>query len=54
MAANVIINPRRALEIGPNVGTAFSRKNPKAALSSLPEVITFYHTGRGMYLGKFV
>ena len=54
MAKNVLKNPGRALEIGANVGSAFASKNPKAALPTLPEVINFYHTGKGLYLGKFV
>ena len=54
MAKNVLKNPGRALEVGANVGTAFASRNPKAALTSLPEVINFYHTGKGLYLGKFV
>ena len=54
MAKNVTKNPGRALEFGANVGSAFATKNPKAVLSSLPEVIIFYHTGRGLYLGKLV
>ena len=54
MAKNVLRNPGRALEIGANVGSAFATRSPKAALSSLPEVINFYHTGKGLYLGKFV
>ena len=54
MAKNVLKNPGRALEIGANVGSAFASRNPKAALTSLPEVINFYHTGKGVYLGKFV
>ena len=54
MAKNVLKNPGRALEIGANVGTAFASRNPKAALSTLPEVINSYHTGKGLYLGKFV
>ena len=41
MAKNVLKNPGRALEIGANVGTAFASRNPKAALTSLPEVIIF-------------
>ena len=53
MAKNVIKNPGRALEIGANVGTAFASRNPKAALSTLPEVINFYHTGKGLYLPRF-
>ena len=47
-------NPGRALEIGANVATAFPSRSPKAASSSLPEVINFYHTGKGLYQGKFV
>ena len=54
MAKNVLKNPGRALEIGANVGSAFASRSPKAALSSLPQVINFYHTGKGLYLGKFV
>ena len=44
----------RALEIGANVGPAFASRSPKAALSSLPEVIYLYHTGKGLYLGTIV
>ena len=53
MAKNVLKNPGRALQIGANVGTAFASRSPKAALSSLPEVINFYHTGKGLYLLRF-
>ena len=54
LATNVLRNPSRFLEIVANVATAAVSKNPKAALSTLPEVINFYHTGKGLYLGKFV
>ena len=54
MAKNVLKNPGSVLEIGANVGTAFASRIPKAALSSLPEVIYFYYNGIGSYLGKFV
>ena len=54
MAKNLLKNPGRALEIGANVGSAFATRSPKAALSSLPELINFYHTDKGLYLGKFV
>ena len=53
LATNVLKNPGRALEIGANVATAAASRNPKAALSTLPEVINFYHTGKSLYLGKF-
>ena len=54
LATNVIKNPGRALEITSNISTAAATKSPKAALSTLPEVINFYHTGKDLYLGKFV
>ena len=54
LATNVLKNPGRALEIGANIATAAATKSPKADLSTLPEVINFYHTGKGLYLGKFV
>ena len=54
LAKNALKNPSRFLEFGANVATAAVIKNPKAALSALPEVINFYHTGKGLYLGKFV
>ena len=54
LAKNALKNPSRFLEIGANVATAAVSKNPKAALSALPEVINFDHTGKGLYLVKFV
>ena len=54
LATNVLKNPGRALESTSNIATAAATKSPKAALSTLPEVINFYHTGKGLYLGKFV
>ena len=54
LATNALKNPSRFLEIGANVATAAVSKNPKAALSALPELIIFYHTGKGLYLGKLV
>ena len=45
-------NPGRALEVGANVGTSFATRSTKAALSSLPEVISFYHPGKGLYFGQ--
>ena len=41
MARDVLKNPGKALKNGANVGTAFTSRSPKAALSSLPEVINF-------------
>ena len=53
LAKNVISNPGRALEITSNIATAAATKSPKAALSTLPELINFYHTGKGLYLPRF-
>ena len=54
LAKNVLSNPGRALDLTAKIATAAATKSPKAALSTLPEVINFYHSGKGMYLGKFV
>ena len=54
IAKNVLSNPGRALDLTAKIATAAATKSPKAALSTLPEVINFYHTGKGVYLGKFV
>ena len=54
LAKNVLSNPGRALDLTANIATAAATKSPKAALSTLPEAINFYHTGKGLYLGKFV
>ena len=54
LATNVLKNPGRASEITLNIATAAISRSPKAALSSLPEVINFCHAGKGLYLGKFV
>ena len=53
IAKNVLKNPSRALEITWNIATAAVKKSPKAVLTSLPEVINVYHTGRRLYLGMF-
>ena len=52
MAKIVLKNPERALEITSNIATADAITNPIAALSSLPDVINFYHTGKGIYRDK--
>ena len=54
LAKSVISNPGRALDLTAKIATAAATKSPKTALSTLPEVINFYHTGKGLYLGKFV
>ena len=54
MAKNVLSNPGRALDLTPKIATAAASRNSKQAPSTLPELITFYNTGKGLYLGKFV
>ena len=54
MATKVLSNPGRALDLTAKIATAAASRNPKQALSTLPELLTFYNTGKGLYLGKFV
>ena len=54
MAKNVLSNPGRALDLTAKIATAAASRNSKQPLSTLPELITFYNTGKGLYLGKFV
>ena len=54
LAKNVLSKPGRALDLTAKTATAAASKNSKQALSTLPELITFYNTGKGLYLGKFV
>ena len=54
LATNVLKKPGRALEITSNIAAAAATKIPKAAFLSLPQVINFYHTGKGLYFGEFV
>ena len=54
MAKNVLSNPGRALDLTAKIGTALASRNSKQTLSTLPELITFYKTGKGLYLGKIV
>ena len=54
MAKNVLSNPGRALDLTAKSTTAAASRNSKQALSTIPELITFHNTGKGLYLGKFV
>ena len=54
MAKRVVENPSRFLGISANVATTAASRNPKNLLSTFPEMINFYHSGKGLYLGKFV
>ena len=52
MAKNVLSNPGRALDLTAKIATAAAFKNSKQALLTLPELITFSNTGKGLYLAK--
>ena len=54
MTKNVLSNPGRALDLTAKQATAAVSKNSKQAQSTLPELITFYSTGKDLYLGKLV
>ena len=54
MAKNILSNSGRALDLTAKIATAAAFRNSKQALSTLPELITFYNTGKGLYLGKVV
>ena len=54
MTKNVLSNPGRALDLTAKIATAAASRNSKQALSTLPELITFYNTGKGLCLGKFI
>ena len=54
MADSVLENPPRASDFTVNIATAAASRSSKNVLSTLPEVIIFYHTGKGLKLGKFV
>ena len=54
MTKNVLSNPRRALDLTAKIATAAACRNSKQTLSTLPELITIYNTGKGHYLGKLV
>ena len=53
IAKNVLKNPSRALDITANIATAAASRNPKNVIKSQPELITFYNTGKGLYLPRF-
>ena len=54
IAIKVLKHPGRALKITSNIVTVAATKNPTAALSTLPQVINFYHTRKRLYLRKLV
>ena len=54
MAKNVLENPTRALDITAIIATAAASRNPKTVTSAKFEIITFYNTGKALYVGKHV
>ena len=54
MAKNLLSNPGRALDLRAKIATAAASRNSKQALSTLPELKTFYNSGKCLYLGKFI
>ena len=54
MAKNVLGYLGRALDLTAEIVTAAASRISKQAPSTLPELITFYNTEKGLHLGKFV
>ena len=48
MAKNVLSNPGIEIDLTAKIATAAVSRNSKQALSTLPELITFYNTGKGL------
>ena len=46
MARNVLKNPSRALDITANIATEATYRNPTNVMSTLPELKTFYNSGK--------
>ena len=53
MSKNVLSNPTRAFNLTAKIAMAAASRNSKQALSTLSEGITFYYTGKCLYLGDF-
>ena len=54
LAKSLLKNLGRALDFTANVASFFPTETSKADLSILPEVFSFYFTGKGLYFRKFV
>ena len=54
MSKNVLSNPTGALGLTAKIASAAASRNSRHALSTLPELITIYNTGKCLYLSKFV
>ena len=51
---NVLQDLEGALDTTAKIATAAVSKTSKQALSTLPDLLTFFNTGKGLHLGKFV
>ena len=45
----ILNNPRRALEVAANIGTAAASKNPRMIAATAPGIIKFVHQGKGLH-----
>ena len=54
MAKNILSNPGGALVLTTKIASTVASRNSKQALSTLPELITFYNTGKSLLFGKLV
>ena len=52
LVTKVVKKPGGPFEVGTKNGTADAAKNLKAALSTFPVLLEFYHTVKGLYLWK--
>ena len=48
MAKNVLCNPERALDLRAKIAATPFSKISEQALSTLPDLITFYNSGKGL------
>ena len=54
MATNVTKDPGKAEEERAKFGSSPVSRNTRTAFSTIPVVFNFYHTGKGLSLGKLV
>ena len=52
LTKNVLKSSGRALGVRANVASALASRNPEAILSTLTDLINFYHAATGLYRGK--
>ena len=50
LLTNVLKTPSRAMDFTANIARAAASISPKNVISTLPEVINFYHTGKELYV----